>query len=276
MSDPRTAAATSPSMPPSPRRPSRVPAADRLDAARPIAWLRAGWQDFRQAPSVSLGYGALAVAVGFVVVAALATMRLDFLILPITAGFMLLAPVLATGLYEVSRRLKKQTSVSMAETLTAFTRNPGGLLNMGLVLMLALLGWIRIAMLLFVLFFAETAPSAPDLLQKVFFSDQTLPFFLTGSAVGFLLAFLVFSISVISIPMLIDRPIGAMTAIITSITVVRRHLLPLFIWALMIAAIMLAGMALALVGVAVAFPVIGYASWHAYEDLAPSAEIARL
>lgn len=276
MSDPKAASAMSNSKASSLRGVSRLPAADRLQAGRPLAWLRAGWQDFRQAPSISLSYGAIAVAASFVVVAGLATVRLDFLILPMTAGFMLLAPVLATGLYEVSRRLKKRQPVTLFETLQAFSRNPGGLLNMGLILMLALLGWIRVAMLLFALFFSQTAPTTPNVLQRIFFSDQTLAFFLTGSAVGFLLAFLVFSISVISIPMLIDRPVGVMTAIITSFTVVRRHLLPLFLWAVMIAAIMLAGMAVALVGMAVSFPVLGYASWHAYEDLAPSAEIARL
>jgi len=276
MSDPKAASAMSKAKSVPSGGASRRPAADRLDPTRPIAWLRAGWQDFRQTPSVSLSYGAIAVCASFVVVAALATIRLDFLILPMTGGFMLLAPVLATGLYEVSRRLKKQTNVTVKETLHAFTRNPSGLLNMGLILMLVLLAWIRIAMLLFALFFSEIVPAGESIAERVFFSDQTLPFFLTGSAVGFLLAFLVFSISVISIPMLIDRPVGVITAIITSFTVVRRHLLPLFIWAVMIAGIMLLGIAVALVGMAVAFPVLGYASWHAYEDLAPSAEIARL
>lgn len=240
-----------------------------IGTERPWAWLGCGWRDILRAPQISLGYGVIAMVASYLLVAGLSNLQAEFLILPLSAGFMLLGPLLAAGLYEVSRRLEAGEPVSFGTAFSAYTRNASQVLGVGLILMLAFLAWIRIAMLLFALFFSDLPPGLDyvTFIERVFFSDRTLSFLVSGTAVGFLLALIVFSLTAVSIPLLVDRDVGAITAVVTSTGAVRSNAKAMSVWAVLIVLFIGAGMATAFIGLIVAFPLIGHATWHAYRDL---------
>lgn len=234
---------------------------------RPWLWLAAGWRDMLAAPLVSAFYGGLAVLSSFVLVAALSVAELHYLVLPLAAGFMLLGPVLAVGLYETSRLLERGEPVTPHAVLGAYRRNASQVAGMGVVLMLALLAWIRVAFLVFAIFYSSSPPALDQLVDRIFFSSETIPFLLTGGALGAVIATAVFAISVVALPMLLDRETDIFTAMAASAQAVRRNPRAMLVWAALIALFTAAGMATAFLGLAIAFPLIGHASWHCYRDL---------
>ena len=252
----------------------------RIGLDRPWSWLARGWRDLRQAPAVSLGYGLIFALAGFAILAALWASGVSvergggiFVFLPLTAGFMLVGPILAVGLYEVSRRLLAKEPVSLAVAVWAFRRNPAQIGLMGLALMLFLLFWIRLATLIFALFFSQNPPDPNNFVMDVFFSPEAVPFLAVGIIVGAILAGLVFAISAISIPMLLDRKdTNVVMAIATSFAAVRHNLAAMALWAALIVLFTGAGLVTAFVGLIIALPLIGHATWHAYQDLVEPAE----
>src|SRR5207237_1049846 len=142
-----------------------------------------------------------------------------YLVLPLAAGFMLVAPILAVGLFEVSRSRARGQTVSLGRALVAFRRNGVQLALMGLALMLLHLAWVRIASLLFVLFF-PSIESGPAELIDVMLATASLPFLTVGAILGAALAVVAFAMSAVSIPMLLDRPVAAPIAIATSVVAV--------------------------------------------------------
>jgi len=234
---------------------------------RPWLWLAAGWRDFARAPWVCLAYGIGLVAVSFALSAGLILAELGYLVLPLAAGFMLIAPVLAVGLYDISRRLERGERPTLGGALLAWRRNALQIALAGLVLMLLHLVWVRIAMLLFVLFFQDAHPSISGLADSVILSRAGLPFLAVGTLAGAILAAIVFAISAVSIPMLLDRDVGVATAIATSVAVVRTNLRAMALWATLIVVFTALGLATLYLGLAVALPLIGLATWHAYRDM---------
>jgi uncharacterized membrane protein len=235
---------------------------------RPWLWLARGWTDMTRAPAVALAYGGCLVGASFLLTLGLALAELYYLILPLAAGFMLVAPLLAVGLYEVSRRLERGTPPpTLLEAVLAWRRNPLQIALSGLVLMLIHLAWVRIATLLFALFFEQAQPTLPGLLQVMFLSKFSLPFLATGAVIGAALAAFVFAISAVSFPMLLDRDVGVATAIATSFTAVAVNWRPMALWAGLIVVFTSLGLATLYLGLAVALPLIAMATWHAYRDL---------
>ncbi len=234
---------------------------------RPWTWLAAGWHDLARAPAISLCYGALIVAASWALAVSLYLLDWIYLLLPMAAGFMFVAPLLAVGLYDTSRRLEAGAPASLVTAVTACRRNGEQLALLALVLLLIHLAWVRIAQLLFALFFSTASPNWDTVLQVLLFSRPSLWFLAVGTAIGFALAVLVFAIGAISIPMLHDRPVSAFTAIETSITAVRRNWKPMALWAALIVIFTAAGIATLFVGLAITMPLIGHATWHAYRDL---------
>lgn len=238
-----------------------------LPLDRPWIWLLGGWQDLWRAPAVSLAYGAAIVGASLLLTVGFWLADLIYLVLPMAAGFMFVGPLLAVGLYEVSRRLERNEPVSLGIALRAWRANAGQIAAMGLVLMLFMLVWIRLAFLIFALFFGLTPPSWENLIEVVFFSAQGIPFLAVGTAVGAVLAVVVFAISAISIPALLDRDIGVATAIETSVRAVLANWRVMIGWAALIVVFTAAGIVTAFVGLAVTMPLIGHATWHAYRDM---------
>ena len=246
---------------------SPSPRVRRVAVDRPWSWLARGWADVLTGWRVSLAYGALIAAVSLGFVLGLVLSGYVFLVLPFAAGFMLVAPVLAVGLYETSRRLSAGQPVSLRAAVLAFRANAAQIALMGLLLMLINLAWVRIATLLFALFFSEAPPSLERLVQFLLFSPASLAFLIVGTAIGAGLAALTFTLSAISIPMLLDRDVGLFTAVATSVVAVRANLAPMLLWAALVVIFTVLGLATLTLGLVVAMPLIGHATWHAYRDM---------
>jgi uncharacterized membrane protein len=239
----------------------------RVGVDEPWDWLSAGWRDFRRAPAVSLAYGAAFVAVSFLLTLGLWLAGLFYLVVPLAAGFMFVGPVAAVGLYEVSRRLERSQAVTLHAAVTAWRANPGPIATMGLVLMLFLLAWIRVAFLIFALFFGTQPPSWEHLITTLLFSTDGIPFLVVGTAAGGVLAAIVFAMTAVAIPALLDREIGMLSAVATSVAAVRENWRVMIGWGALIVLFAAAGLATFYVGLAVTLPIIGHASWHAYRGL---------
>jgi uncharacterized membrane protein len=234
---------------------------------RPWRWLAAGWADLAARPAIALCYGALIVAASWALAFSLHLLDWIHLLLPMAAGFMFVAPILAVGLYDTSRRLEAGEPASLATAIGAWRRNADQLALLGLVLMLFHLAWLRLAQLLFALFFSGASPGWDGVVPALLFSRPSLPFLATGTAIGFVLAAILFAIAAVSIPMLHDRPVSAITAVATSVAAVRRNWKPMAVWAALIVVFTAFGIATLFVGLIVTMPLIGHATWHAYRDL---------
>lgn len=241
---------------------------NRVDLEAPWRWIAAGWADMKRMPAVSLIYGAVFTGLAMAMLYGLTKAGWPALILPLTGGFLLIGPVLAVGLYEGSRRLQAGEPVAAGDVFFAGFKAPAQLALLGLVLMLIYLAWVETAFLLLMLYSAERAfPPIPDLIPQLLFTGRGLTFLIVGTLEGAALAALVFAISAISAPMLLDKPVGIATGIWTSVRAVWINFWPMLVWALLIAAIVAASIALWFLGLIIAFPVIGHATWHAYREI---------
>lgn len=250
---------------------SSAPLANRVRPVpvdRPWAWIAAGWQDFRRTPAIGGAYGMALVLAGWVLTLLLFEAGTLWAVLPATAGFFLLAPLLATGLYETSRILAAGGTPTLADAVRGFRRNGGQVAIIGVALLILHLFWVRIAGLMFMLCFGlNFAPNLEALPLAMLRSDMLLPFLIVGTGFGCILAAASFAITVVSLPMLVDRDISALEAVTISIQAVMTNRRAMLLWAGLIVAY--TGMALIpfYLGLVLALPVIGHATWHAYKDL---------
>lgn len=234
----------------------------------PWSWLAAGWRDIWAAPGISLLYGAVFAAVSVLLALGLLAGGLAALTLALAGGFLLVGPAAAVGLYEVSRRLEIGQRPTLGAALTHGFEAAGQLGFFGAILTFAYFVWVQLALLLFMLFFGGQAlPPASEFVADLLLTSHGLGLLVTGTIVGGLLAALVFSISAISVPLLMTRRVDAVTAIVASVTAVWRNPKPMALWAGLIASFMALGLASLFVGLAIAFPLIGHATWHAFRDL---------
>ncbi|MDX2202621.1 MAG: DUF2189 domain-containing protein [Hyphomicrobiaceae bacterium] len=234
----------------------------------PWLWLAAGWRDLWRRPDISLGYGLVFATIAVLLTILLAIADMQALVLPLAGGFILVAPLAAVGLYEMSRRFENGRSVSWGDVLTAWRTAPGQLSFFGGILAFALFVWLQLALLLFMLFWGNNSIPPPSaFVPTLLFSGHGLGLLVTGTIVGGILAAIVFSISVISVPLLLTERLDAVTAARTSLMAIVRNPRPLALWAALIAAFMAVGIATLAVGLVIAFPLVGHATWHAYRDL---------
>jgi uncharacterized membrane protein len=246
------------------RQPPAGPGIKHITMDDPWNWLAAGWQDLRKAPFISLSYGAFFLIAGWVLMVLLLAVDMWFLVLPLAAGFMLIGPVVAVGLYEVSRALEHGEKPSLSAALTAWRQEASQLGMMCVVLVLLHLAWVLIAIVIFALFLGDTAPTLESLVGDVFFQPDSVPFLVFGTAAGAILALVVFSVSAVSIPLIVDRQTETITAILTSLRAVQQNWQAMMLWAGLIVIFTAAGIATLFVGLAVTLPLIGHATWHAY------------
>lgn len=238
----------------------------------PARWLAAGFADLRRSPGPSLLIGALCTAISWLLVGAMAYLEYAVLILPLTAGFMFAAPVLAVGLYEGSRRIEAGEAPDFDATRAAWRRNRFGIAFMGILLMMFLYGWLRVATMLFALFFGLVAPPLEQIFSRAFLSPDTIFYGVAGTLIGAVLAAIVFGLSAISLPMLVDRRVDAVTAAATSMRALTANPMTAVVWASLIVSITFIAALPAFLGFVVAVPLIGHATWHAYRDLVAPAE----
>ncbi|MCX7901358.1 MAG: DUF2189 domain-containing protein [Burkholderiaceae bacterium] len=235
-----------------------------IDLPRPFAWLRRGWTDLRSAPGASLLHGVLVFVAGWLI---LAVARDSW---PLTAGavsgFALVAPILATGLYELSRRREQGRQPRLADAVHAWQRGTRPLVALGLLLFAAATAWVVASTLLLGLLARGTVAQPLDFLRYAVSGQGWLLFSLWLLAGG-LGAALVFAATAVSAPLLLDRAVDLRTAVLTSVRAVGDNPLPMALWAAVIMLATLASLATALAGFVLTVPVIGHATWHAYRDL---------
>jgi uncharacterized membrane protein len=232
---------------------------------RPWHWLQAGWRDLTQAPGVSLAYGAAIVAASWILAFTLWQADWIYLLLPLAGGFLLVAPFLAIGLYETSRRLESSDPVSLKIALLSW-RRPLPVALFGIVLLLVHFAWMRTAMLWFVLYFHAGTPPL-DRLPLYLLEAQNLPFLVIGTILGAGFAALTFALSVVSLPLLLDRRVDVITAMLVSLRAVAANPKAMALWAGLIALFTVVGLATFFVGLGLLFPLVAHATWHAYRDL---------
>ncbi|MGE0716780.1 MAG: DUF2189 domain-containing protein [Alphaproteobacteria bacterium] len=243
------------------------PVVRRVPLDRPWTWLAAGWRDMVRAGPVSVAYGAAVVVVSVALMLFLAAADRIALFPPLAAGFLLVAPAAATGLYAVSRRLAAGGRPTLGEALAAFRANGTQLALMGLMLLLIHLVWMRVAALLFALLAPEATAGWDRLPAELLTSSAGLPLLAAGTVVGAALAAVTFAVSVVSVPMLLDRQVDVVAAVATSVQVVRANPGAMALWAALIVVFTAAGLVTATLGLAIVLPLIGHATWHAYRDL---------
>jgi len=227
-----------------------------IEPLRPLHWLALGWRDFRNAPGVSLWYGGILVLASYVL--ALLTWELGgyILILALMSGFVFVAPVLAIGLYSISCQLQRGLKPQIGYCLREGRRNLGNEMVYSMILLVIFLLWARAASMVHVFFPMEAHPSLAGLAT----------FLLIGSAVGSIFATLVFCASAFSLPMMLDRKVDTVTAVLTSVNAVLQNKAAMAFWAGVIVLALLVSFLTAFLGLAILMPVIGYASWHGYRD----------
>lgn len=234
---------------------------------RPWTWLASGWRDMWQAPTVSLTYGIMAAVLGLVLAFGLGTVGLESLVPVLAGGFLLIGPLVAAGLYDTSRVLAAGGKPTFAGSIGAGLGAAGRLGLLAALLMVFYLIWVRVAVLLVALFLGTgSVPPAREFMSTLLFTPHGLGLLIVGTAVGAVFAAVVFSLSVISIPMLMERRVDAFTAMAMSAAAVLRNPKPMALWAALIAGFIALGIASIGAGLIFAFPLIGHATWHAYRD----------
>jgi uncharacterized membrane protein len=243
---------------------SALPAVHRVPASAPFAWLAAGWRDFRAHPLPSAFYGACFALMGWAI--ALAFRHAYAYVSALTTGFFLVGPFFAIGLYELSRRRERGEPGWLAPTLDAWRPNAPAIGVFALLLVVILLVWARASLVVFALFYTTEMPSLEGFLGQVL-SLQNIEFLFAYLCVGGFFAVLVFAISVVSVPMMLDRNTDGVVSVLTSLKAFGANVPAMIVWGLAIIAVVGLGFALWFVGLVVAAPVIGHATWHAYRAL---------
>lgn len=240
---------------------------------QPWAWLAAGWRDLWAVPHISLAYGLAAFGGALLAAFGLAYLGLESLVPVMIGALLLVGPFLATGLYEKSRRLALGEVPRLSQSIGAAAALAGRLGFLAVILLLAYLIWVRVATLLVAIFLGTGwLPPLRELMPLLLLTPHGLGLLIVGTSVGALFTAIVFAATAISIPMLSERRIDALTAIAASFHATVRNWPAMALWAALIAGTMVLGLASLGVGLVLAFPLIGHATWHAYRDLAGSVD----
>lgn len=227
------------------------------------AALAAGWRDFLAMPRFGLFFGGVYVLAGLAIGwTTLTGGNLTWLI-PAIAGFPLVAPFVAVGLYEASRRRAAGQNLTWRAVLGALKgHGDDQILSMGVIVFVAFSFWMIVAHAIFAIFVGESGMGRDPLAALA--TPEGIAMLAVGSAVGGAMAFAFYAITVVSLPLLVERKHDFLTAIITSLAVVRRNFAVMLGWAAIIAVVLLAAMLPVFLGLMVALPVLGHATWHLY------------
>lgn len=249
---------------------SLFPTIRHVSAGAPLRWVGRGFADLKACPIPSLFYGFCFAGMGLFLTfvfehayqytSALAT------------GFLLLGPFLAMGLYETSRRRERGEPCRLAPTLTVWKRNAGNIGIFAVVLGIVFLVWARASLVIFALFYTDEMPNLSGFLSQLL-SLQNLEFLLVYFGIGLVFALVVFAVSVVSIPLMLDRNQDAVSSMLASIAALTQNPLPMLVWAMLICSLTLIGFLSFHLGLVALMPIIGHATWHAYRDLVESPEL---
>lgn len=246
------------------RLPGDLPEVRTVAPDRPLQWLRLGAQDVMRSPAPSLGLGLLIAAVGLLLTTA--AWKATYIAPALLGGFLLVGPFLAIVLYGITQQLEAEQHVRLGESLQHIRANAGSIALFGLMLALAYIFWERSAAILFALYYSGEAIHLPQLMAELL-SGQYLGLMLIFLGAGAVLAGVVFALSVVSAPMLVDRPVDVITAALTSLRCCARNPRAMLLWAALIVGLTLLGFATLMLGLIFVFPLLAHASWHAYREM---------
>jgi uncharacterized membrane protein len=245
--------------------PSPFPPIRPIGAAAPLRWLSAGASDLRRAPLASLFYGVAFALMGWLI--HYVFQHAYEYASALTGGFLLVGPFLCAGLYDISRRLERGEPAPLRPTLTAWRANLGAFSLFALLLTIVMLVWARASLVTFALFFSTGGmPTVSNFLAHVVSPDHW-DFVAAYFGVGGLFAAIVFAISVVSVPMMLDRGTDTIVAALTSVRALFENFGPLLLWASLIVLVVGIGFATLFIGLVIAVPIVGHATWHAYREL---------
>ena len=239
-------------------------AVNKVKITAPFTWLSKGFSDLKRIKLPSIVYGLFFAILGLLLI--FLASKNPVWSVALLSSFLLMGPFLAIGLYDLSRQLEAGERTCLLDSIIKIRLNATNLGFFVVLLGIILMIWLRISALVAGIFFNDV-----DLIVKgwsaLFDGGRSIEFFLFFTFFGFFIAQLVFSISVVSIPMLLHRKVDVITAITTSLRVVIKNPLPMLLWAVIIVVMINLGILFAFIGLAITLPVIGHASWHAYKDL---------
>jgi uncharacterized membrane protein len=231
--------------------------------------LRLGWEDFKAVPSHAIILCVIYPVLGLVLARAAFGYAVLPLLFPLAAGFALVGPFAALGLYELSRRREAGQEATAWDALEVL-RSPsfGAMLGLGTLLLALFVTWVATAQAIYVAVFGyQGASGLTDFATRVLTTSQGWWLIVVGCGVGFLFALVALCLSVVSFPLMLDRHAGAGEAMVTSLRVVAKNLLPMAAWGLIVAALLVVGSLPLFLGLAVVIPLLGHATWHLYRKV---------
>lgn len=244
---------------------ARRPTLRRVPALRPLHWLSEGWRDFRRHPGPSLIYGIIVTLGGWGALS-LALPHAEFFTSAV-AGFVMVTPLIASGVYELTRQGEQGKTPGFMDSVRALRRNASSIADYGVALLLMSIFWERVAAVMFALSYGGDMGNVKDFLGNVFFSGHYIGVVVAWFLSGAILASVVFAATVVGMPMVIDRDCDVVTAMVTSVRAVLVNLPAMAVWAAMIVGLSLLAMSTLLVGLVVVMPLLGHATWCAYRDV---------
>jgi len=247
--------------------PPKIPALKPVTMDDIWACLKAGRQDFFKAPMFGLFFGGIYAAGGLLIFASLTFLHMTWMIIPVAVGFPLIGPFVAVGLYEVSRRLRHGEPLDWGAVLTVVFRQSKRQLGwMAFIILFIFWIWIYQVRLLLAIFLSSSSFSSLGHFVDVLTTTASgAGFLLVGSGVGAFLAFILFSSTVISMPLLLDRELDFVTAMVLSFKTVLNNLVPMITWGVIVTALAIIAMIPGFLGMIVVLPILGHATWHLYE-----------
>jgi len=226
----------------------------------PLRWLALGWRDFARCPLIGLFYGGCFMVMGWALMKVFE--HAPAYVLALSAGFMLVGPFLTLGLYQASRRLEAGERPGLGDSMTAWDQRLGTLAIFAFVLLVLEMLWARASLVVFALSFDGMPDFKGSLLALL--DPANINFIVVYIIVGGLFAGIIFAVSVVSIPMILDRPVDAITAGLTSIRLVLTQPGVMLLWGALLTLLVMLAMLPWFAGLLVVGPVLGHASWHAY------------
>jgi uncharacterized membrane protein len=231
--------------------------------------LRLGWEDFKAVPSHAVILCLIYPVLGLALARTVLGYSVLPLLFPLAAGFALLGPFAALGLYELSRRRELGQGASAWDAIDVL-RSPsfGAMLGLGTLLLALFVTWVATAQSIYVAAFGYVpAADIPDFAERVLTTPQGWWLILVGCGAGFLFALVALCVSVVSFPLMLDRHAGAVDSIVTSLRAVAQNPLPMAVWGLIVALLLVAGSLPLFLGLAVVIPLLGHATWHLYRKV---------
>lgn len=247
---------------------SPLPEVQRVALADIGVVLAAGWRDFLRAPLYGLFFSAVYVMGGVVIWQVYTAAGAEWWLMPVFVGFPLLAPFAATGLYEVSRRLEAGQALDWRGVLgVVFAQRQRQVPSMAMLILLMFMFWVFVAHTIFALFMGLSAMTNVSSSFEVLWTGNGLVMLAVGSAVGAGFATVLFSVTAGGLPMLLDREVDFVSAMIRSVQAVSANAAVMAVWGAVIAALLFAAMVPMFLGLFVVLPVLGHATWHMYRRL---------